>query len=127
MSVITPYQHYLDNAILGADPEQLTLMLYNSVIKFIGQALHAVEKKDVAATHNAIVRAQDIVSHLAATLKEGYTVSAGLLELYHYLGRRLVEANIHKDTTALTEVLGIAEELRDTWFQAMQQARREKP
>jgi len=120
MSTLSPYQHYQQNAVLGTAPEQLTLMLYNGAAKFIRLAIQSIEEKDIPGAHNSIVRAQDIISYLILTLKEEYEISTSLSALYRYIIQRLIDANQHKDTAILKEVLELTEELRDAWLQAMQ-------
>ncbi|MCL6639024.1 MAG: flagellar export chaperone FliS [Firmicutes bacterium] len=119
MTGYSPYQQYQQNAVLSAPPEQWTLMLYNGALRFIKQAVEATEKKDVAAAHQAIVRAQDIISYLRETLRDGFAVSESLNSLYGYLLRRLVEANLRKDPAVLLEAAGLLEELKEAWETAI--------
>jgi flagellar protein FliS len=114
---------YLQNTILTASPEELTLMLYNGLVKFIMQAQYAIDEKNNDKAHNCIIRAQDIVLHFSATLDRSYEVSHGLEQMYDYMYRRLLDANIKKSSEILEEVLGFAKELRDTWSQAMKLAK----
>jgi flagellar protein FliS len=46
-----------------------------------------------------------------------------MMQMYDYMYRRLIEANVSNDTGALQEVHGLVEEFRDTWKQAMQKDR----
>ena len=48
-----------------------------------------------------------------------FTVSEGLNSLYDYMNRKLLEANIKKDTEILNQISGMLFELRDTWNEAM--------
>ena len=54
------YDTYKQNSILTASPEELTLMLYNGLIKFIMIAQRAIEEKDIQKAHDNIIRAEDI-------------------------------------------------------------------
>ncbi len=121
MSMPSPYLQYQQNAVLGAAPEQLTLMLYNGALRFLKQALLAIDKKDAPGAHNAIVRVQAIIQYLRNTLKEGLDLSSSLDSLYDYLSRRLVEANLKKDPLILQEVTELIEGLKDAWNQAARQ------
>jgi flagellar protein FliS len=120
---IAGYDQYKENSIYTASPEELTLMLYNGLVKFIMKAQYALSKKDMQAAHDNIIKSQNIVQEFMATLDKSYEVSTNLLLMYDYMNRRLVEANIHKSTEILSEVLGFAKELRDTWEQAMKVAK----
>lgn len=117
------YDQYKENSIYTASPEELTLMLYNGLVKFIMKAQYAISKKDMQAAHDNIIKSQNIVQEFMVTLDKSYEVSTNLLLMYDYMFRRLVEANTHKDMEILSEVLGFAKELRDTWEQAMKLAK----
>lgn len=118
------YNTYKENSIYTASPEELTLMLYNGLIKFIMQAQKAIDEKDFEKANSSIVRAENIISEFQATLDKKYEISQNLLLLYDYMYRRLMDANIKKDKDILEEVLSFARELRDTWEQAMKIAKR---
>jgi len=119
ISTNNAYRQYQQNAVNTASPQELTLMLYNGLVRFLKQAGQSIEEKDIPKAHNFIIRSQDILTEFMSTLDMQYEVSNGLLALYDYMSRRLVEANVKKDKAIVDEVLGYAEELRDAWAQAM--------
>lgn len=119
------YNQYKENSIHTSSPEELTLMLYNGLIKFIMQAQMAVEGKKLDKASNSIIRAQDIILEFQNTLDMKYPISQSLTLLYDYMYRRLIDANLKKDKDILDEVLGFAKELRDTWSQAMKIAKQQ--
>lgn len=121
------YNQYKQNSINTAAPEELTLMLYNGLVKFIMQAQAAIDTKSIDKANNSIVRAQAIISEFTATLDMNYEVSKNLELLYDYMHRQLIQANLKKDREILEEVLGIAKELRDAWAQAMKTAKHSVP
>lgn len=120
------YTQYQNNAVNTATPQDLTLMLYNGLVRFIKQSIQAIDEKDNVKSHNFNTRAQDILTEFICTLNMDYEVSKSFEPLYDYMKRRLVEANINKDKAILEEVLGFAEELRDTWAQAMKLAKQQQ-
>ena len=111
---------YLEQKILAARPEQLTLMLYDGLIRFLKQGKLFLSAKDYEKTNNSLQRAQSIINELRATLDMDIFISQSLELLYEYMTRRTMEANIEKDIEILDEVIGLAEELRDTWKEAME-------
>lgn len=119
----TSYNQYKENNIAQSKPEELTLMLYNGLIKFIMRAQDAVRGNRMEEAHINIVKAQNIVSEFMNTLDLQYELSSSLLLLYDYLFRRLVDANTKKSDEILEEVLGFSKELRDTWEKAMKLAK----
>jgi flagellar protein FliS len=117
------YNQYRENSVYTAQPEELTLMLYNGLVKFILKAQYAISKMDIHGAHESIIKAQNIVQEFMSALDEKYEVSNSLMMLYDYMHRRLIEANIQKSTEILDEVLDMAKQLRDTWEQAMKLAK----
>jgi flagellar protein FliS len=115
----TSYNQYSNNNIAQAKPEELTLMLYNGLIKFIMRAQDAVSGHRMEEAHTNIVKAQNIVQEFLDTLDRNYEVAATMELVYDYMYRRLIDANVEKSEPILVEVLGFAKELRDTWEQAM--------
>lgn len=119
MIAYNAYNQYKENSILTASPEELTLMLYNGLVKFIMRGMDSIEKSDIQEANKNIIKAQDIITELMNTLDMQYGLSASLNSIYDYMFRRLIDANVAKDNEILEEVLGFARILRDTWEQAM--------
>jgi len=125
MALHNPYQKYQQNSVMSASPEELTQMLYSGGVRFIRQGIEYIENGEVENAHNVIVKAQEIYIHLADTLDSEIEISKQLGSLYDFMLRQLMQANSQKNATLLIEVLDLAEELRDTWQEAMQHARRQ--
>lgn len=121
----TAYDQYKKNTVYTSTPEELTLMVYNGLIKFIMRGISAIESSEFEKANNSIIRAQAIISELQSSLDKKYEISHSLGLLYDYMKRRLVDANVKKDIEILNEVLGFAKELRDTWNEALRIAKRE--
>lgn len=121
------YDQYKSNSINTATPEELTLMLYNGLVKFLMQAQSAIETNNIEKANNGIIKAQAIVVEFTSTLDMNYEVSQNLELLYDYMYRQLTQANMKKDNAIVEEVLGMAKELRDTWSQAMKLAKHPAP
>lgn len=125
MSMNNAYELYRESSVFTSTPEELTLMLYNGLVRFIMQAQRAIDEKDLEKAHTVIIKAQDILVHFQMTLDMGFEISESLALIYDYMYRRLVDANVKKDRDILEEVLGLAKELRDTWAQAMKVAKQQ--
>jgi flagellar protein FliS len=119
MIAYNAYNQYKENSIFTASPEELTLMLYNGLVKFIMRGIDSIEKKNIQEAHTNIIKAQNIVSEFMNTLDMNYEISGSLSSIYDYMLGRLIDANVSKDKDILEEVLGFAKVLRDTWEQAM--------
>ena len=127
MSLYKAYNQYKQNSIFTSSPEELTLMLYNGLVKFIMQAQKAIDDKDIQKAHESIIRSQEILREFQASLDMKYPISQSLMLLYDYMHRRLLDANVKKNNDILEEVLEFAKELRDTWTQAMKLAKQQQP
>lgn len=110
---------YKSNSIQTASPAELTLMLYDGAIKFCNIAIGALEKDDIQKANTNIIKAEKIIVEFRATLDFKYPVAKDFDLVYDYIYRRLVEANIKKDTEILTDALKYIREMRDTWKEVM--------
>lgn len=119
MTANNPYAAYANSKILTASPAELTLMLYDGAIKFCNIAVAAIEKNDIEKAHNNIIKTERIINEFRNTLDHKYPVAKDFDAVYVYLIRRLHEANMHKDTEILEEVLKHLRTMRDTWKEVM--------
>ena len=120
-----PYDKYKNQSVNTATKEELTLMLYDGAVKFCNLAMKSLEENDYPKTHENIVRVQDILREFQITLDKTYEISNQLDQIYDYLHRRILEANIKKDMTILEEVREHLRTLRDTWKEAMKLAKQQ--
>jgi len=119
MAVNNPYQAYQHNQIQTLSQEKLVLVLYDGALRFCRQGLAAMEQKDYAGVSNNLGRAQDILSELIATLnRDAGEIAENLYKLYDFMYRHLVQANVKKSTTMISEVIELLQQLRDTWEEA---------
>ncbi len=110
------YQH---NAVQTASPAKLILMLYDGAIRFCNTALEGLGANDIAKTNKNIKKAEDIIVQLRMDLDMKYPVAKEFDQVYDYIYRRLVEANMQKDAEILQEALGHIKTMRETWLEVM--------
>lgn len=120
------FNAYKQNSVTTASPGELTLMLYNGSIKFLGKAKVAITDKNIEEKNYNIQRAQAIIAELMSTLNMDIEISKQMLLLYEYMNRRLVEANIQNDVTIIEEVEGLVTEFRDTWKEVIKITRQQQ-
>lgn len=120
---MNPYATYQTNSVTTALPQDLTLMLYEGLIKFAMMAKRSIEQGNIQDKNTYIQKAQAIIMELQLTLNKSISLSNDLNNLYDYMQGRLIDANIKNDVTAIDEVIGFAEEFRETWKEAMKLAR----
>lgn len=118
-----PYATYQSNSVTTALPQDLTLMLYEGLIKFAMMAKRNIEQGNIQEKNTYVQKAQAIIMELQLTLNKSIALSTDLNNLYDYMQGRLIDANIKNDVTAIDEVIGFAEEFRETWKEAMKLAR----
>lgn len=123
MSFGNPYANYANTKIQTATPAQLTLMLYDGAIKFCNLAINAVEEGQIEMANTNIKKVEAIIAEFRATLNFKYPVAKDFDNVYEYLGRRLLEANLHKDKEILEEVLSHLRVMRETWTGVMKQSK----
>ena len=123
MPVLSPqqraYAQYKNNKIMSASAPELTLMLYDGSIKFLNVAEFAIEKGDMQKAHDNIIKTERIIEYLRNTLDMKYSVAKDFENMYSYISRRLVEANISKDKDIVTELNGHMHSIRDNWVEVM--------
>ena len=108
---------YKDTEIQTADQGKLIVMLYDGAIRFLGIAIDNMTPRRYDVANNNILKAQDIVTELMLSLNldQGGDIARNLFNIYAYLKKRLIEANIAKDPEILKEVLGHLSSLRSAW------------
>lgn len=116
------YEKYKKTSAETISPGRLLIMLFDGAINSVQKAIEDIDSQRVAEAHKNMVKAQDIILELRNTLNMDYSLSGQLWELYDYLYRELVEANIHKDRLALEKILPFLSELRQTWQEAARMA-----
>ena len=123
MPVMTPqqkaYAQYQNNKVMTASGPELTLMLYDGAIKFLNVADYAIEKKDVQKAHDNLIKTEKIIDYLRNTLDMRYSVAQDFENMYSYIYRRLIEANLSKDKEIVTEILQHMHAIRDNWVEVM--------
>ena len=113
------YAQYKNNKVNAASGPELTLMLYDGSIKFLNIASFAIENKDIQKAHTNIMKTEKIIDYLRNTLDMKYPVAQDFENMYSYIARRLVEANISKDKEIIDEINEHMHAIRDNWVLVM--------
>lgn len=123
MAALSPqqkvYAQYKNNKVMSASGPELTLMLYDGAIKFLNVADFAIEKNDIGKAHQNIIKTEKIIDYLRNTLDMKYPVAQDFENMYSYIARRLVEANIGKDREIIAEINEHMHAIRDNWVEVM--------
>jgi flagellar secretion chaperone FliS len=113
----SPYNQYKLTEINTANQGKLIVMLYDGAIKFLKIAVDNMNVTTYDIVNNNIIRAQDIITELLLSLnmKDGGEISTNLFNLYLYFKKRLLEANIQKDSKMIDEVINHLSSMRESW------------
>lgn len=123
-----PSQEYLKTKVMTASPEMLTLMLWDGAIRFAEQGKEAIVKKDIEGSYKALVRSQKIMTELTGSIRHEVNpeLCGKLASLYNFIYRRLVDANVTKNSALVEDALEIMRHQRATWVMLMDKLTREK-
>lgn len=121
MRLPNPYQQYQATQIQTASTGELVLLLYDGAVRFLSRAQAALAERRLDDASADLVRAQEIMLELLAGLDlgRGGVLAANLRELYLFIYKTLLEANLRKDGTAIATVLRLLEPVRSAWQTAV--------
>lgn len=108
----------VESKVNGADPHQLTSMLFHGALERITNAKEEIRRKDIAAKGQSISKAIAIIGeglHASLDLRVGGDLAQNLSALYDYMVRRLFEANLKNDIAVLDEVADLLAGLAEAW------------
>jgi flagellar protein FliS len=110
----------LETGVGSASPHQLVLMLLDGALDSIADARRHMQAGNIPARGAAISKAIRIISdglRVSLDRERGGAIALQLHELYEYMVRRLLEANLKNRQEMLTEVSGLLSEIRSAWVQ----------
>ncbi|MCD4813462.1 flagellar export chaperone FliS [bacterium] len=111
---------YQENQVFTASREELILMLYDGVAKFLRRGMQAIDDKDDPAINYNFLRAQKIVHYLDISLDmdKGGEIAENLARLYQYINRRLTDCQMKQTRETVQEIMELVHTLRQAWYQA---------
>jgi flagellar protein FliS len=117
-----PYQAYIENGVIGSDPVQLVVAMYETAVSRTQEARICLESGDVWGRARAISKAVNILTELISSLNPEVNGDMGrnLDRLYHYMQRRLQEAHAKKRSEPLIEVEKLLTELLEAWYKVVE-------
>jgi flagellar protein FliS len=112
---------YLVTQVSTASQGDLLLMLYDTAIKHLRQAIDKMRAGDVAAKGVLITKALAIISELQESLNKdrGGDISKNLFQLYFFCNSRLLMANLKMRPEIVEEVITILSGLRQAFAQIL--------
>ncbi|MBD8498260.1 flagellar export chaperone FliS [Paenibacillus sp. CAU 1523] len=112
-------EQYLKVKVETASPGELTLMLYQEMVKSLLKAKQLYAQHQFEEMNRSIYKVRDIINELTITLNMDHTIARELYDLYMFYQRHLTEFIIKRDEQMLDDVLEFSKEMVDTWKQAL--------
>ncbi len=103
--------------VASADPHTLVLTLFDAILGRLTTARSCIEQGAIARKASLLHSAVTLLAELRGSLdlKGGGTLAQNLSDLYEYMARRLLHANLNNDRAAIGEVLGLLGDIREAW------------
>ena len=116
-----PYQQYQSTQVQTASKGDLIVLLYDGAIRFLSRARLALTESRLESATADLQRGQEIVLELLAGLdyERGGDLAVNLRDLYLFMHKPLLQASVKKDAEAVTTVIGLLDEIRGAWRQAL--------
>lgn len=110
---------YQQRALEGASGVELTVALYDGIIRFLREAGAAVERGDVSGRRIAIKRAMDIVIHLQGTLRMdiGGKPAEALSEFYAAIFALMLQGSMQTSKEKFEQAIACVLNVREAWRQ----------
>jgi flagellar secretion chaperone FliS len=112
---------YQAHALEAASPVELTIALYDGIVRFMNQAIDAVKKNDADLRRAVVKRAMDIVMHLHVTLdrKRGGKPAEALTEFYTAIFALMLQGSQANSRQKFEQVIANVRNVREAWKQAL--------
>ncbi|WP_269620473.1 flagellar export chaperone FliS [Zhongshania sp. BJYM1] len=103
--------------VSAASPHRLIQLLMDGALDRLAIAKGHMQRHEVPQKINAVNRTMSIIDGLRMSLDHGIDarMSDNLENLYDYMNRQLLLANINNDVKGLDEVSSLLRELKEAW------------
>jgi flagellar protein FliS len=115
--------------VTDASPHQLVQMLIDGALGKLSAVKGLIERKEVKKKGEVIGQTISIINSLRSSLdmKKGGEVASNLDNIYEYMERQLVQANLKNDVTIIGEVSALLREIKSAWESIPTEARSKSP
>ena len=108
-------------SVAGADPHRLVLMLMDGALERLAIARSCMERRqrgDIARKAQLLSQCISMVGELRGSLNmaQGGELARNLSDLYEYMTRQLLRANVDNNAACIAEVQGLLGEIRSAWI-----------
>jgi flagellar protein FliS len=104
--------------VADGDPHRLVLMLMDGALERMALARGYLERGQIVKKTQALHQCVNIINELrgALNMSEGGALAQNLRDLYDYMLRQLLQANVANDSDCIHEVSGLLGEIRSAWL-----------
>jgi flagellar protein FliS len=107
---------YTQRAVETASPGQLVVMLYDGLIRFLGQAKAAMERGQAGEAGLKLSRAQAIVTELRVSLDMTRgPIASNLAAIYDWGLQEMTQARLANDPERIAVLVAQFADLREAW------------
>lgn len=114
---------YRENAVRGATPIELVVILFDAAIDDIQRARTAIKNNQIEERTSAIRHAMLILQQLQGTLDfaKGGQVARQFEQFYNLIRAKLLEAQLRNSADQMQQQIRFMSEIRDCWVQVGKQ------
>lgn len=114
---------YKQTVLATTDRVKIILMLYEGAINYMRIAKQKIENRDILSKGTYISKATLIITELSNVLdmEKGGEISENLRNLYNFILKQLLYANLNNDVKALDEAEKVLSTLKDGWKEMMKE------
>lgn len=104
--------------VASSDPHALVQMLFDAAVDRMAAARGCIERGELASKAKLLHSCVTIIAELRGSLdlEKGGALARNLHNLYEYMIRQLLNANVRSDAGCITEVLSLLAEIRSAWM-----------
>lgn len=103
--------------VADSDPHALVLTVFDAILGRLTAARACIENRDTRRMAGLLHSSVTLIAELRGSLnlQRGGPLAQNLSDLYEYMTRRLIDANLNSDGAAVAEVQGLLTEIRGAW------------
>lgn len=114
---IKKYRNANADNVADADPHQLISIIFKHILANVAIANGAITRNEIENKGKCLTKAIALVGELQDSLdmEKGGEISINLFDLYDYIVRCLLQANLNNDCKKLDEVKNLITEVKEGW------------
>ncbi|EPO2588326.1 flagellar export chaperone FliS [Escherichia albertii] len=112
----------VESAVMSASQQQLVTMLFDGVLSALVRARLFMQDNNPQGKGASLLKAINIIENgLRVSLDEESQdeLTQNLIALYIYMVRRLLQANLRNDVSAVEEVESLMRNIADAWKESL--------